>query len=93
MGVDEDYHRNTPKNCGGYKIGSNYGPTVKLTSDAENTEGVSQLIWTYEGNMLESGASNIFFLVKEGKKKYLVTHPTDGMVLPGVTRDAIIKLS
>lgn len=43
--------------------------------------------------MLESGASNIFFLFKEGEKKYLVTHPTDGMVLPGVTRSAIIKLA
>lgn len=43
--------------------------------------------------MLESGASNIFFLFKEGKKKYLVTHPTDGMVLPGVTRSAIVKLA
>lgn len=33
--VDETYHRNTPKNCGGFKLGANYGPTVKLTSEAE----------------------------------------------------------
>ena len=74
-------------------MGANYGPTVTLTSQAEQEEGVSQLIWTYNGNMLESGASNIFFLLNEGGKKYLVTHPNDGMVLPGVTRDSIINLA
>lgn len=93
LGVDEDYHRNTPKNCGGFKLGSNYGPTVYMTNHAEETEGVSQLIWTYDGYMLESGASNIFFLLKEGSKKFLVTHPADGMVLEGVTRDSILKLA
>lgn len=31
LGVDESYHRNTPKNCGQFKLASNYGPTVKLT--------------------------------------------------------------
>lgn len=35
LGVNETYHRNTDKNCGGFKIGANYGPTVKLTSDGE----------------------------------------------------------
>lgn len=43
--------------------------------------------------MLESGASNIFFLFKEKNRKVLVTHPTDGMILPGVTRSSIILLS
>lgn len=41
LGVNETYHRNTEKNCGGYKIGANYGPTVKLTYDAEVSDGVS----------------------------------------------------
>jgi len=93
LGVNETYHRNTEKNCGGYKIGANYGPTVKLTYDAEVSDGVSQLIWTYNEMMLESGASNIFFLFKEKNRKVLVTHPTDGMILPGVTRSSIILLS
>lgn len=26
--IDESYHRNTPKNCGAYKLAANYGPTV-----------------------------------------------------------------
>lgn len=42
--------------------------------------------------MLESGASNIFFLFKEKGRKILVTHPTDGMILPGVTRSSILAL-
>lgn len=43
--------------------------------------------------MLESGDSNIFFLFKEKNKKLLVTHPNDGMILPGVTRSSIIALT
>ena len=91
--VDENYHRNTPKNCGGYKIAANYGPTVKLTALAEKEEGCSQLIWTYDEMLLESGASNIFFVFRDSEGKKLVTHPDDGLVLPGVTRSSIIALA
>lgn len=43
--------------------------------------------------LLESGASNIFFLFKDETGLKLVTHPNDGLVLPGITRDSILKLA
>ena len=44
--------------------------------------------------MLESGASNLFVVLeKDDGKKILVTHPLDGSILPGVTRDSIIILA
>ena len=53
-----------------------------------------QTIWTYKGNLLESGASNLFIVLEnDSGKKILVTHPLDGSVLPGVTRDSILILT
>lgn len=43
--------------------------------------------------ILESGASNIFFVIKDDEGTKLVTHPNDGLVLPGVTRSAILELA
>lgn len=42
--------------------------------------------------MLESGASNLFFLIKNNGKLELITHPLDGCILPGITWDSIINL-
>ncbi len=46
----------------------------------------------YDDCLLESGASNLFFVVKNGDEVEFVTHPLDGSILPGITRDSIIKL-
>lgn len=50
-------------------------------------------MWTYDEMILESGASNIFFLFSDETGVKLVTHPNDGLVLPGITRDSILKLA
>lgn len=90
--VDETYLRGHPKNAAGFKISSNYGPTVKLSSQVEN-KGFLQTIWTHNENLIESGASNIFFVLKNKNGIEVVTHPIDGSILPGITRDSIIKLT
>jgi branched-subunit amino acid aminotransferase/4-amino-4-deoxychorismate lyase len=44
----------------------------------------------------ESGSMNIFFLIREegdNGELELVTPPLDGFVLPGVTRDLVLKLA
>jgi branched-chain amino acid aminotransferase len=44
----------------------------------------------------ESGSMNIFFLIREEGENgelELVTPPLDGFVLPGVTRDSLLKLA
>lgn len=93
LGVNETYHRNTPKNCGEYKLSANYGPTTYLTNESGIKDGTSQLIWTYDEMLLESGASNILFVIKDNEGKKLVTHPVDGLILEGNTRAAILQLA
>lgn len=93
LDVNETYWRGTPHSASQYKIAANYGPTVKLSREAEQ-QGFSQCIWTFDECMLESGATNLFFLIKgEGEKLRLLTHPLDGSILPGATRDSLIKLA
>lgn len=43
--------------------------------------------------MLESGASNLFIVIKDNNMLKLVTHPLDGCVLPGIIRNTIIELT
>lgn len=50
-----------------------------------------------EGGLVgESGSMNMFFLIRqegEDGELELVTPPLDGLILPGVTRDTVIKLA
>jgi branched-chain amino acid aminotransferase len=44
----------------------------------------------------ESGSMNIFFHIREEGENgelELVTPPLDGLILPGVTRDSVLKLA
>ena len=90
--VYEDYWRGTPKSAAGFKLACNYGPTVKIGEDLKK-EGYSQALWAFEENLLESGASNVFFLRQEGQRLELVTHPLDNSILPGVTRSTILEIA
>ena len=89
--VFEDYWRGTPYSAAAYKISANYAPTVQIGHELAK-KGFSQALWTYNDQLLESGATNIFFVIKTKDGKEVVTHPTDGSILPGVTRQSIIDL-
>jgi branched-chain amino acid aminotransferase len=93
LSVYEDYWRGTPKSAASHKIGANYAPTV-LIGDELAKKGYSQAVWVYNDCFLESGATNLFFVIKgdDGKFK-IITHPLDGSILPGVTRDSIINIA
>lgn len=43
--------------------------------------------------ILESGASNILFVIQDKDGKKLVTHPVDGLILEGNTRRVILELA
>ena len=74
-------------------MGSNYGPTL-LSSKRAQAKGYAQCLWLFEGQVVEVGASNIFFVMKhkDGTRE-LLTPELDGLILPGVTRDSLIKLA
>lgn len=73
LAVCDTYDRGSSQSANGYKLGANYAPTVKITNDL-NKQGFSQALWLNNGNILESGATNIFFVykkVEQGKNKKL----------------------
>lgn len=91
--VYEEYWRGSPKSCAGYKLGCNYGPTVLIGEELAK-QGYSQAIWAYDECFLESGASNLFFVLSKPSGGYeLVTHPLDNSILPGITRQTILDIS
>ncbi|KAG0568519.1 hypothetical protein KC19_6G025400 [Ceratodon purpureus] len=86
---------------GNYKIGGNYAPTI-LPQLRGSHLGCSQVLFVMQdgkskgGLVGESGSMNIFFLIRqegESGELELVTPPLDGLILPGVTRDTVLKLA
>lgn len=94
--ANPNFVRAWPGGCGDKKMGSNYGPTIKVQAEASKL-GYHQVLWLYgeDYQVTEVGVMN-FFLVKKGKngRKLLITPPLDqGLILPGVTRDTIISMA
>eukprot|EP01063_Lacrimia_lanifica_P021967 TRINITY_DN29678_c0_g1_i1.p2 TRINITY_DN29678_c0_g1~~TRINITY_DN29678_c0_g1_i1.p2 ORF type:complete len:379 (+),score=180.27 TRINITY_DN29678_c0_g1_i1:52-1188(+) len=78
---------------GDFKLGANYGPTISPAMGVAK-KGYSQILWLGPNNTItEVGAMNMFFLFQKDGQKELVTCPLDGTVLPGVTRDSVLKLA
>lgn len=84
-----------PGGTGDAKVGGNYAPCVKPQTHAA-AKGYQQNLWLFgpQHEITEVGTMNafIFWISKEGKRE-LVTPPLDGSILPGVTRDSILKLA
>ncbi|GAA5854504.1 hypothetical protein JCM8547_004867 [Rhodosporidiobolus lusitaniae] len=83
-----------PGGSGSYKFGSNYGPNVSTQMEAAK-QGYQQILWLYGDVVTEVGMMNaVVALQKEDGTVELVTPPlTDGMILPGVTRDSVLALA
>mmetsp|Transcript_20393 Transcript_20393/g.17711 ORF Transcript_20393/g.17711 Transcript_20393/m.17711 type:complete len:408 (-) Transcript_20393:871-2094(-) len=82
-----------PGGVGHYKLGSNYGPTIAVSTEVEK-KGYHQVLWLTDDKITEIGASNFCFLwYNEDGEKEFVTAPLDGLVLPGVTRDSVLTLA
>ncbi|VDD91852.1 unnamed protein product [Enterobius vermicularis] len=75
---------------------SNYGPSIMISTEAQ-TKGCQQVLWLYGPDELitEVGATNIFFMWKNNHgEDELVTPPlSEGLILPGVTRESILHLA
>ena len=63
LAICETYDRGSSLSANGYKIGANYAPTVAITGEYQK-KGINQALWLNNGNILESGATNIFFIIK-----------------------------
>lgn len=61
--ADPRYIRSWPGGCGDRKVGSNYGPTIKMLKKALK-KGYQQVLWLYgeHNEITEVGAMNIFMV-------------------------------
>ena len=87
----EDYFtRAAPGGMGAAKTGGNYASTLRPTGDGL-ANGYDQILWLDSEQhqfIEEAGQMNIFFRI--GDK--VITPPLAGTILPGVTRDSILRL-
>ncbi|XP_038213500.1 branched-chain-amino-acid aminotransferase, cytosolic [Zerene cesonia] len=93
--ADPNVVRAFPGGVGNRKVGSNYGPTIEITSRAAKL-GHQQVLWLFGPNqeLTEVGAMNIFIVyINEQGDKQLSTPPLNGLILPGVTRRSILELA
>lgn len=95
--ADPSFVRAWPGGAGNTKLGSNYSPTILVQKQAEKLR-LQQVLWLYGDDMklTEVGTMNVFVSFKHHitGKIHLVTPPlTDGLILPGITRDSILELA
>ncbi|KAH7728906.1 Branched-chain amino acid aminotransferasecytosolic [Aphelenchoides avenae] len=94
--ADPQYVRAFPGGVGGFKMGCNYAPTIKVSEEAA-TLGCHQVMWLHTDAQLitEAGTMNVFiYWINEHGDKELVTAPLkDGIILDGVTRRSILELA
>ena len=89
--VSEEYVRAAAGGTGATKAGGNYAASLYASRIATNM-GYTQVLWldAKENKYVEEvGTSNIFFLIGDE----LITPPLGGTILPGVTRNSVIKLA
>lgn len=93
--ADPQYVRAWPGGTGNIKCGGNYALGIAPAREAA-AKGYQQLLWLFgdDHKVTEVGTMNQFWYwtAKDGSKE-LVTAPLDGTILPGVTRDSVIKLA
>src|SRR5690606_13881458 len=92
--VSVDYVRAAPGGTGNAKCAGNYAASLVAQRQAL-AEGCEQVVWldaTERRYVEEMGGMNLFFVYKDGNKTRLVTPKLTGSLLPGVTRDSILKL-
>lgn len=94
--ADPRYIRASKGGFGAYKLGSNYGPTIRVQEEASK-KGCEQVLWLYgdDHKITEVGTMNMFIhWYNENGEKELATMPLDeGIVLPGITRQSILDLT
>lgn len=88
--IEDDYVRAVKGGIGEAKAGGNYVASLRAQVKAHE-EGYSQVLWldgVHRKYIEEVGAMNIFFKING----IVVTPELNGSILPGVTRDSVIRL-
>jgi branched-chain amino acid aminotransferase len=89
--VEEKYVRANKGGTGEVKTGGNYAASLLAAKEAKE-KGFDQVLWLDGATLTtieEVGTMNIFFQVGDE----LVTPPLGGSILPGITRDCVLKIA
>ena len=90
--VSEQYSRAAPGGTGAAKCGGNYAASLIAQSEATEN-GCDQVVFLDAAEQKwveELGGMNLFFLFDDGR---LITPPTGGTILEGITRQSIMTLA
>lgn len=90
--IADKYRRAVAGGVGEAKTGGNYAASLYASEEVAKL-GYSQVLWldAIEGKYVEEvGAMNICFVYEN---KRIVTPSLSGSILPGITRDSILKLA
>jgi branched-chain amino acid aminotransferase len=93
--VCRDYARAAPGGTGAVKTAGNYASAMAGQVQARE-HGCDQAVWldaTERRWVEEMGAMNIFFVYGAGPDARLLTPALTGTLLPGITRDTLLKLA
>ena len=91
--LSTDYVRAAPGGTGEAKCGGNYAASFLAQAQAV-AEGCDQVCWldAIERRYIEEmGSNNVFFVYGAGDDAKLFTPELSGSLLPGITRDSLLK--
>ncbi len=86
--IDDENMRSTPK-FGQVKTGGNYAASLESVTQARAEFNADQVLFCPDGQVQETGAANFIMI----KNKTIITKSLDGSILPGITRDSLLKLA
>ncbi|HWG99045.1 MAG TPA: branched-chain amino acid aminotransferase [Pilimelia sp.] len=88
----DDYTRAAPGGTGAAKTGGNYAASLCAQAEAiaHSCDQVVFLDAVHRRYVEELGGMNVFFVYADGT---VVTPPLTGTILPGITRDSVLRLA
>lgn len=93
--LSEDYTRAAPGGTGAVKCGGNYAAAFAAQQQAVD-KGCDQVVWLDAARhewVEEMGGMNLFFVYGAGSGARVVTPELTGSLLPGITRDSLLRLA
>jgi branched-chain amino acid aminotransferase len=93
--MSDEYTRSAPGGTGAVKCGGNYAAAFAAQQEAVDN-GCDQVVWldaATREQVEEMGSNNLFFVYGSGSSARLVTPELTGTLLPGITRDSLLRLA
>jgi len=93
--LSEDYTRAAPGGTGAVKCGGNYAAAFLAQQQAVDN-GCDQVVWLDSAMhewVEEMGGMNLYFVYGSGEDARIMTPALTGTLLPGITRDSLLKVA